>query len=511
MPSTQLENLQPVQARAFAVLIALFALFLVLRLPVMYRQPGGQDEDCYAVPGLTILQAGIPRLPHIPARNPESVFYRADEAMYCEPPLYFYFQSLFYACLPHVYGTARLSAAVAGLFATALVFSLNRKTLGSDSAGLWGAGLFLFSRWFYFPATSARPDILCTAFGLAAIAFMFRWRESNQLKWLIAVGIAIGAGGLTHPFALVYAVQIAVWSILVSKGRRRITNPAILAGVSILVASLWIPLILMYPKAFEVQFKNQFLGGQSGNLLQRAIAPWESLWYHTFAQAGMIHHIEPWQTLLVAVPFVACMLWSFQHRSPILPICWLILSSVYLMSILVGPHHPVMGYWSYTAALMFVCTGRFVAALLQRIRGDQTTAALPRRLLAGGVSIGLILSMIPGSGLKTLYVHLKHWDDINYNAPLFGKTLALSLPADAICAVDTQYLLDFIVNDRKTLLAQTLPIYFRLEQHSFDFLLVSRSGMETAIANRLPVSLVRKEGVEQDPFACYCEIYQPEK
>jgi hypothetical protein len=225
----------------------------------------------------------------------------------------------------------------------------------------------------------------------------------------------------------------------------------------------------------------------------------------------MVHHIEPWQTLLVVVPFVACMVWSLKNRSPILPICWLIVSSVYLMSILVGPHHPVMGYWSYTAALMFVCTGQFVAALLQRIRGDQMTAELPRRLLAGSVGIGLILSMIPGSGLKTLYVHLKHWEDINYNAPLFGKTLALSFPADSICAVDTQYLLDFLANDRNALLAQTMPMYFRLEQHSFDFLLVSRSGMETAIAKHLPVTLVRKEGIEQDPFACYCEIYRPEK
>ena len=56
-------------------------MFLALRGPVMYHQPGGYDEDFYAVPGLTILQSGIPRLPHVPARNPESVFYHGDTAL----------------------------------------------------------------------------------------------------------------------------------------------------------------------------------------------------------------------------------------------------------------------------------------------------------------------------------------------------------------------------------------------------------------------------------------------
>ena len=78
----------------------------------MYRQPGGQDEDYYAVPGLMCLRTGIPSLPHVPALNQESVFFRADKAIFAEPPLYFYLQAVFYAVLPDVYGTARLATAV---------------------------------------------------------------------------------------------------------------------------------------------------------------------------------------------------------------------------------------------------------------------------------------------------------------------------------------------------------------------------------------------------------------
>ena len=81
-------------------LFALGALFLLWRFPTMWCQPGGQDEECYAVPGLTILTSGRPQMPQLPVRDTRSVFYRSDDAVYLEPPFFFYFQSLFYAVLP---------------------------------------------------------------------------------------------------------------------------------------------------------------------------------------------------------------------------------------------------------------------------------------------------------------------------------------------------------------------------------------------------------------------------
>ncbi len=110
----------------------------------MYRQPGGQDEDCYAVPGWTFLKEGIPRLPHIPARNPESVFYRAEEAIYCEPPFYFCFQSLFYALFPVCYGTARLSSTVPVFWLPSRVSICIVKGKGRRSPG-FGALVFFCS------------------------------------------------------------------------------------------------------------------------------------------------------------------------------------------------------------------------------------------------------------------------------------------------------------------------------------------------------------------------------
>ena len=223
----------------------------------------------------------------------------------------------------------------------------------------------------------------------------------------------------------------------------------------------------------------------------------------------MVNHISIWQIALVVVPLVGFSIYSRRTASPLQTNCWLALSSIYLLIVIIGRHHLVTGYWAYSAGLMFVCTGRAVDVGLKWIWGAVDTSNLWRRLLAIAAALGLCLSLVPGSGLNTLYVHLLHWNDIEYNAPRFGKALALSLPADSVYAVDVQFMLDFLVNDRKAVLIPTIPAYFRVEQYPFDYLIVSRYGMETQIAKRLPVKLLRTEGIKDDEFACYCELYVP--
>jgi hypothetical protein len=489
-----------------SLFVCLVALFLLLRLPVAYRQPGGQDEDCYAVPGVTILENGIPRLPHAPARNAESVFFYADKGLYCEPPLYFYYQAIFYSVLPVCYGTARLSSMFAGLLSVLLAYYLQRKAGGSDWAALWGAGLFLFSRWFYFPAMSARPDLLCTMFGLLSIVCMFRWSESGQMRWLWFASIAIGAGGMTHPFALVYAIQLAMWAMWKSEGKWRVLNPLILATGALLVSSLWIPLIAIQPEAFSVQFRNQFLGSGDEGLLARMLWPWRSLWYHSFHEFGMCRHLGVWQYSFPIVVTAGCIMIPKFRQSPIFTIAVLGISSIYLMSVLVGPHHPVSGYWSYSASLMFICIGTMLQLLVDKVAAQW--CARKADALRLGVAVLALVSLIPGAGLSTFKVHLQNWNDENYNSPSFAKELMNNLPADAIVAVDTQFLLDFLAADRKVLLAQTLPVYFRLDQVSFDYLVVSRTGKFTNIVESLPVELISTHGIEADKFACYAEIYR---
>ena len=155
---------------------------------------------------------------------------------------------------------------------------------------------------------------------------------------------------------------------------------------------------------------------------------------------------------------------------------------------------------------MFICVGTMLQFLVDKAVAKWSVRKADALRL--GVAVLALISFIPGAGLSTLKVHLQHWKDGNYNSPSFAKELMEKLPADAIVAVDTQFLLDFLANDRQVLLAQTLPVYFRLDQVPFDYLVVSRSGKLTNIAESLPVELISTHGNEDDKFACYAEIYR---
>ncbi len=482
-------------ARIWLAVIAV--MFLAIRVPVMYRQPGGQDEDYYAVPGLTILQTGIPQLPHVPARNLESVFYRADVALYSEPPLCFYFQALFYAVLPDVYGTARLASGVAGLLFVALVYGLSRTVGANVTASLWAAGLLSLSRWFYFPATTARPDILCGMFGIAAILCVMQWQRADRVLWLVLAGVCIGLGGLTHPFAIVYAIQLGIWVIVISRDWGRVKFPAILTAAALLVFCLWVPLILLNPEVFQVQFGNQFGGEGSGSICQRAIFPGPSLIYHL---RRMWEHVGAIQFLILAIGLIGGSLTSWRGRNAGLrSVCLLAWSAMFLISVAVGPHHSVIGYWVYPAGLMFIAAG----AVLQRL--VDMAGESRRRFVIAATTTAMLL--IPGSGIRMLVVQIRHWNDIEYDSPRFARELISTLPSDDVFAVDREFALDFIVAGRRTLLAQTLPHYFRVDQFHYDYLVIGRHDDENLLAGKPGTELIRTEGIEADEFACYAEIY----
>ncbi|MFO0925035.1 MAG: hypothetical protein U0905_21420 [Pirellulales bacterium] len=89
--------------------------------------------------------------------------------------------------------------------------------------------------------------------------------------------------------------------------------------------------------------------------------------------------------------------------------------------------------------------------------------------------------------------------------------LTEQIPEDAIVAVDTQLLLEFVLAKKKTLIATTLPMYFRLDQVEYDYVFISRFGIDTQLASRLPVELVQTFGNREDRFACYAELYRRKK
>jgi hypothetical protein len=183
--------------------------------------------------------------------------------------------------------------------------------------------------------------------------------------------------------------------------------------------------------------------------------------------------------------------------------CLLAWSSVYLLACSAGVH-PTQYYWCFPTALLCVCLGRAVSWLGGLLPGRPR----PRLALKWAGAAVLIGLMLPGLGLRTWLAHLRHWGDVNYNAPAFARRILADLPPEARYTVDREFVLDFLAAGRTTILAETFALYFNAAEHPYDYLLVSRHGIEEQIPAALGGTLVRTYGERDDPFACYVEVYR---
>lgn len=487
---------------AWLVLGGVMTIFLVMRVPLMYRQPGGQDEEWFAVPGYTVAQEGVPRIPFVPSRDRQCVFYRADDAVFALPPAYFYWQAPFFLVLPAGYGTARLASAAAGLIAIWLVYRLGRALYDDVAAGLCAAALYGLSRVFFFAATCARPDMLCATVSLAALWMTWRWQTSGRLRWIACAGILVGLAVLTHPLGAVVSLQTAVWVAIVGCGwKHRAQSLALLVGSALAAFALWTPLIAMYPETFQVQFFNNVLNRTGPGLASRLLFPWHLLAY----QAKVLWvHAQPIQFVLMAAALLIATLLDVRRAETgprtALALAW---SGIYLLASTAGLH-PSNGYWSYPGALVFLLVGRVVSWACHRW-AEAGRAKIPLTLPAG---LMLVALMIPGFGLRAWVAHVRHWSDPDYNVVAFTRQMLQQYPADTRLAVDQAFVFESYLAGRPTLLACEEPFYFRLSDFQYDYLIVGPYGRQVRIAETLPVELIRTHGNAGDLFACYAQVYR---
>lgn len=476
-------------------------LFLLLRGPAMFRQLPTQDEYFFSVAGLTVLEDGVPRIPYMPVRDTESGFDRADEILLLLPPLFFYLEAGVYKVFEASTGFARLTSTLSGFAACWFLYLIGRRWWQNETAALVGAGLFLFSRLVYFPAMTARPDMLFGCWGLAALWSMDRWFEHQQKKQLIASGAFVGLGFLTHPAALIYALLLGFWTLLVGRSvRERIKHAALLTIVTVLVSSFWLLLIVRAPDVFTTQFGNNVLHRTGPGFLSRVVMPWESL---KFQSLLYLEHAGIWQTVLTfgslfAATWLAIRRADHRLLKPVL-LTW---SGVYLHVICQGIH-PTKGYWCYTAAPMFLMAGYLIVSLGKRI----ATRGYFRRSIVPLLTASVAACLIPGGGFRTFIVHLKEWNNVNYNAPRFTAVLLEQLPQTGRYVVDPAYSFAFYRSGRDTLLAIRNPFYIDVSDYDYDYLIAGPYSIRDAIPQALEANYERTIGNPDDPFACFAKVY----
>jgi 4-amino-4-deoxy-L-arabinose transferase-like glycosyltransferase len=537
-----------IAALPWAAMVVIALAFLAARGPQLWLQAGGQDEDWFAVPGWTVAREGVPRAPYAPYERRESAFYRADAALFALPPAYFYWQAPLYWVLPPGYGVARLASALAGILALVFTWRLGVMAYQSHAIALTGVALFSLSRVFFFPAITARPDALCGALGLGAVLAVWHWRERPSWRVLLAAGVLLGLGMLSHPFAIVYCLQCGVWTLWPRQGwRPNLGAAAALTATAMGAFALWLPLILMYPDVFKTQFFNNVIHRSETSVLERALWPFDSFAYHARllwehagpAQLGLmlgglmvataldlrrephsarqIHNPKrkrgnagdaPSLTRRVSVlqesrgasP-------SLTRRAPHLPgavtlvvLAW---SSVHLLVVFQGLH-PTKGYWLYPAAFCFLCVGRVLAGVVRSIPQGNF-----RRAAAAVLATAVLALLAPGSGARAWLTYVRHGGQADYNRSKFVEQLLKDLPPDAKFIVDPAYVFDFYLAGRDTTLGVNAPFYFLAEGRPYDYYVASRYGLKNQIPAALGGRRIAVHGRPDDPLANYAEIYVP--
>ncbi|MCA9110465.1 MAG: glycosyltransferase family 39 protein [Planctomycetaceae bacterium] len=520
--------------RALVILGGIVFIFLLVRGPVAWQQSGGQDEEWYAVPGLMVAEEGVPRVPYARASQEGSVFLGAERMLLAMPPAAFYAQAPFFLALPATYGTARMASLLAGCIAIVTVFGFGREWFADDRVGLWGAGIYSLTRLLFFPATFARPDMLCGMFGLLAVWGVARWTNVRSLRWVVLAGVCLGLAGLSHPFAIVFAMQLFPWVLVVSRGiRERALTFIVLSLTTGLTFASWLPMIVSAPDLFRLQFLNNILAPAGPGLLARLLMPWDSFTHHLPMLIDRTHPIQ-FAMLLGGWLVFGMMIWRSRRMEAATPMlrdanlretcgtsgltCWLLAgSSVYLLIACQG-EHPIQGYWCYSAGLFCLCLAAVVVRTVDTFslshRTTQTPSPFRRRVANGLALLMIVLAMLPGSGVRTILAYARHAGDLNYQNAAFVASILEDLPVDAQLTVGIEFALEAYGirsaagRPDDIILGIRHPLYFDSTRIPTNYAILGRLALAEQLDDAFNGELVSTYGDPDDEFSCYAEVYR---
>jgi hypothetical protein len=481
--------------RDWSGLAVLALLFLAWHVPLVYRTEAGLDEDWYGVPGITILQRGLPQIPYIPSREPSSACFKADVILDALPPLTFYLQALVHLVLGPGIGAARMTSVLAALAACVLVYDLARLWFGQGRFAFVAAAAYLLARAVYFPATTARPDMVAVACALLAIDAAVRHRRRPWRFLVIVAGVAAGLSLLAHPFGVVPTSQVGL--ALLSgpgSGRQRLGNALLCTSIAMIVFALWLPLILLHPDIFRIQFGSNVLGRAGPGLGASALAPWSVLAYHL---RQIANHLQPIQAILYGVALVGgtAVGWRTAGTRDFVYHLW---ASWLLLSFFEGKH-PTLGYYAYPTA---------TTSIALAVLASRAAAGLPRVFGPAPVCWLLLAAFLPGAGVRTALAHLRHWNDPAYDAHALARALLRDTPPEAVTAVDGAYVLDFYLAGRPVLEATIHRLSYDFRSQSFEYVVFARDGLRRFRPLMNDLVLIRSYGDRSDVFAPYAELYR---
>ncbi|MEW4490078.1 glycosyltransferase family 39 protein [Thalassoglobus sp. JC818] len=476
-------------------------VFLGLRLPLVVHQPGGQDEQVFAVPGWTVAKEGVPRVPYLVTDKRATFYQNADRCLMALPPGLFYIQAPFFYLLSAGYPTARMPLLWGGCLAIGLCYFATRKFGGNWFAGLLAASLLAFSRPLMFTSILARPDLLCMLCGWGALLTL--WAHSGKRSWkrIVSAGALCGLGGLFHPFALVFCIQCGVW-VLGANGslKDRLLRATLLTFSAVAVLMLWLPLIIKFPQEFQSQFFANVVDRAGPGLGSRLLNPIPSFRHHI----GLIWEFfgSSQTAFFGGGAIISLVILLRQRASHARALTMIVVSSLYLTATVAGMH-PTKGYWVYPTFWICVTIGLALQPWLttstHRIRYFPTAIV---------IAIGMVV-FVPGGGLRSAWVYWNHWGDQRFHAGNFISEVLEEMPSDGLYLADTSYVFDIYLSGRETLLCQQRELFYGDSEIPYRYLLAAGEAVQDEWPKEYGAVLSSTIGTQATPQDCFVNIYVP--
>ena len=483
------------------LLVPLLA-WTALRLPAMIHQPGMQDEQWFAVPGLTVLREGIPRIPYVPTRRRETLFENADVCLMALPPGLFYVQAPFFAIFPAGYATARIPLFLGAMVTIGITFLITRRLGGSLVAAGLASLAVAISRPLLFTGLTCRPDLLCTLCGWIALLLVMKFHSRNRLVDSTLIGGVCGLGALFHPLALIFCMQIAAWAMFARNAfGRRVLHVVCMALGTVMVVALWLPLIASFPYEFKSQFFANVLDRAGPGLPARLIWPWPSLAHHAVL---FWEFAGPFQTGLTVVAVLIGSVGAIRLKGHGIPPSYIALvwSSIFLTAVVAGMH-PTKGYWVYP----FVWIIPLFVVVIERWTDWQTGK---NRIAAFAIfALCFLAVLFPGGGWKTSWLYLRNWKHPDYHAPTFIANVLQDLPEEGVFFADLSFVFDVYLSGRETRLCQERLQYWGPGPVQYDYLVLSWEGEDASWAQQYDGQLVRRIGSRDVVQHCFVDLYRP--
>ena len=117
--------------------------------------------------------------------------------------------------------------------------------------------------------------------------------------------------------------------------------------------------------------------------------------------------------------------------------------------------------------------------------------------------------MLPGGGLKSSWLYLRHWGDPQYHAGMFIRGVLSELPREGLFLADLSYVFDVYLSGRDTLLCQDRTVHWGDRQILYSHLLLSWEGRNAGWAEQFHAKLDRSFGDRSQPQMCEVDVFVP--